>query len=78
MVDTYSHSHEVVIGSVHFDAFTCTLYNKLTCTSINSGLVFDQSIIPPASSVKENVKFADGVNFASFYEPENYLIATTF
>ena len=81
MVDTYYHSHEVdevVIGSFHSDEFTCTQVDTLTCASGYSGIVRDQSIIPPASSAEYNVHFADDVNVASLYETENYLTATTF
>ena len=81
MVDTYSHSHEVdevVIGSVHSRAFTCTSDDTLTFTLSNSGVVRNQPIVPPESSAEDRVNFADYIDFASFYEPENYLTATTF
>ena len=69
---------EVVICSVHSNAFTCTSEDMLTCTLSDSGVVRDQSIIPPASSAEYNVHFSDDVNVASLYETENYLTATTF
>ena len=81
MVDTYSHPHgldEVVIGSVHYDVFTCTLDNTITCTLSNSGVVHGHSIVPPASSAEENLNFVDDVDVASYDEPENCLTATTF
>ena len=80
-MDNYSHSHEVdevVTGSVHSNAFTCTLDNKLTCTLSNSGVVFDQSIFSPAPSAEDHVNFVDDVDVVSFDEPENYLTATNF
>ena len=81
MVDTYFHPHfvdEVLIGSVHSDAFTCTLDDTLTCNSVNSGVVCDKSIIPPSSSAEYNVNFANDVDVTSFDEPGNYLTATNF
>ena len=78
MVDTYAHSHEVVIGSVHSGAFTCTLDDMLTCTSGVSGVVCDQPIIPPASSAEENVNFTGEINIESFHEPGIHLTAITF
>ena len=45
MVDNYSHSHEVVSGSVYPNEFTWCLEDMLTCTSSNIGVVCDQSII---------------------------------
>ena len=80
MVDTYYHFHEVdevVIGSVNSDTFTCTLDDTITCNFRDSGVVHDQSIIPPVSNAEDNVNFTDDVNVASFDEPENYITVTT-
>ena len=81
MIDTYSRPHEVgdvVIGSVHSDAFTCNSDDTITCPLSYSDVVRDQSIIPPASSAEYNVNFVDDVHVASFDEPEHCLKATTF
>ena len=81
MVDIYCHSHEVdevVIGSISYDAFTCTLDNNLTCASSNSSVFCDQSIITPASSSEYNVHFTDDVDIASFDKPEKFLADNTF
>ena len=69
---------EVVIALFCSDAFTCTLDDKLTCISKNSGGVCDQLIIPPASSAEDNVNFVDDDDVPSLDEPGSYLTATTF
>ena len=68
----------MLIGSVHSDAFSFTLDDTLNCTSSDSGVVCDQSIIPPASSTEDNVNFADDDDVASFDESKSYLTDTTF
>ena len=69
---------ELVIGSFHFNAFFCTSDDILTRTLSNSGVVCDQSILPPAPSVEDRVSFVDDVDVVSFDETENYLTATNF
>ena len=68
----------MVICSVHSNAFTCTSEDMLTCTLSDSGVVRDQSIIPPASSAEDNVNFVDDDDVPSLDEPGSYLTATTF
>ena len=68
----------MVIALFCSDAFTCTLDDKLTCISNNSGGVCDQLIIPPASSAEDNINFVDDVDVASFNEPENDITSTNF
>ena len=43
MIDNYSNSYEVgelLIGSVHSNAFNCTSDDALTCTLSNSGVIW--------------------------------------